>query len=154
MNARWYVIGTGSLEWDLRELARTTGVGDKMVFLGALDNPYPYIRKCDVYVQPSRHEGWGLVVQEAMLLRKPVIVTDAVGLREQVIDGINGKKVPIDPDKIAEAIEYLAKNPGVMREFEAYLSDRELGSDQVDSVRRLMYGQEGRSVDLEETVER
>ena len=48
---------------------------DKVIILGKRENPYPYIKACDLYVQPSRYEGKCVTVREAQMLGKPVVIT-------------------------------------------------------------------------------
>lgn len=74
-NLKWYVIGEGPKEQDLRGKIKKKGLQDHFILLGFRDNPYPYIRKCDIYVQPSSFEGLGISVIEAKLFRKPIIIT-------------------------------------------------------------------------------
>lgn len=49
---------------------------ENIYYLGKKQNPYPYINNCDLFILPSFFEGFGLVVQEALILQKPVLVTN------------------------------------------------------------------------------
>ncbi|WP_141487170.1 glycosyltransferase, partial [Bacillus cereus] len=53
----WYIVGYGPQEAELKLLIDKLGLQDKFVLLGKKINPYPYIKACDIYVQPSRYEG-------------------------------------------------------------------------------------------------
>ena len=64
--------------------------------LGKKENPYPYIRACDVYVQPSRYEGNCVAVREAQMLGKPVIITGYPTAESQLRNGIDGIIVPLE----------------------------------------------------------
>ena len=86
----WYIIGDGGLREELEHQVSQLGLEDCVILLGAKANPYPYIKNCDVYVQTSFSEAYCLTVAEARILCKPIITTDAPGLREQIISGENG----------------------------------------------------------------
>lgn len=108
----WYVIGWGPekpyYEMKIKEYA----LEDCFIILGEKENPYPYIDNCDIYIQPSRHEAWGLVVQEARILSKPIICTDFAGASEQIINQETGYIVPCgNTDSLKNTIEFLLNNP-------------------------------------------
>ncbi len=86
----WYVIGEGEEYENLRSRIKVLKLESFFYLLGAKENPYPYLRKCDLYVQPSRHEGYGLAIAEARILCKPIISTDFAGALEQLENGKTG----------------------------------------------------------------
>jgi glycosyltransferase involved in cell wall biosynthesis len=102
------------------ELASALGVSNRVVFTGhlpqdMLDAAY---ERCDVFILPSRAEGFGLVVAEAWLHEKPVIVSSAAGISEIVEHGINGLIVnPSNVDEVVRAIEYLIRNEHARKEM-------------------------------------
>lgn len=100
----WYLIGYGGDEELIRRKIAEAGMGKNVIILGKKSNPYPYIKACDIYVQPSRYEGNSVTVREAQMLCKPVIVTDYPTARNQVKDGIDGVIVPMDNQGLAEGI--------------------------------------------------
>ena len=104
LDFRWYVVGFGAEEQKLRALIRELDVGDRFLLLGKKSNPYPYIRACDLFVQPSRYEGKAVTVREAQMLAKPVLITDYQTARSQVRDGFDAVVVPQDEQAIADAI--------------------------------------------------
>lgn len=104
---RWYIVGPGDHS-AIDALSEALGVRENVVFLGASDNPYPYIKHCDIYVHPSRYEGKSIVVREAQVLCKPVVITDYPTAHSQLTDGVDGVICPLDNMKIAEAIYSLA----------------------------------------------
>lgn len=102
---RWHMIGGGETIEDYKKLAREKGVDDVVIFHGACTNPYPYMKKCDVYVQPSRNEGFCIAIGEAKLFGVPIVATDFVGAREQLHDVANAQIIPEpDPEVIADAV--------------------------------------------------
>jgi glycosyltransferase involved in cell wall biosynthesis len=102
------------------ELANALGVSNRVVFTGhlpqdMLDAAY---ERCDVFILPSRAEGFGLVVAEAWLHEKPVIVSSAAGISEIVEHGKNGLIVnPSNVDEVVRAIEYLIRNEHARKEM-------------------------------------
>ena len=98
------------------------------IFLGGLDNPYPYFRECDVYVQPSRYEGYCITVAEARVFRKPIIATDFDGAREQLCDGETGFIVPVSVEAIAEHMEKLLLSKELQEKFSNNLSGEKIDS--------------------------
>ena len=81
-----------------------------VILLGKRSNPYPYIKKCDIYVQPSRYEGKAVTVREAQILHKPVVITNFPTAYSQLRDDVDGIIVPMDNRGCAEGITELILN--------------------------------------------
>lgn len=101
---RWYIIGFGSDEALIKEKIKQNKMEQHVILLGKKENPYPYIKACDVYIQPSRWEGKSVAVREAQMLEKPVIITDFPSAESQLVDGYDGLIVPMDNEKCAQEI--------------------------------------------------
>lgn len=104
VNFKWYVIGDGKQYNKLRKLIRKYKLEKYFKLLGYKKNPYIYMKECDLYVQPSRHEGFGLTVLEALFLKKVVLVSNIPALEEQVKNNVNGFVFKLDPQAISETI--------------------------------------------------
>ena len=104
VDAKWYLIGFGGDEALIRQRISEAGAEDYVIILGKKENPYPYIKACDIYVQPSRYEGKSVAVREAQILGKPVIITNYATAASQLKDGIDGVIVPMDIDACADGI--------------------------------------------------
>lgn len=104
LDVTWYLIGYGGEEQLIREKIAASGMLEHVIILGKKTNPYPYIKKCDVYVQPSRYEGKAVTVREAQILHKPVIITNYVTAPSQLTDGVDGIIVPMDNRGCAKGI--------------------------------------------------
>jgi glycosyltransferase involved in cell wall biosynthesis len=87
---RWYVIGEGALREDLEQKILETGMEEDFILLGAKENPYPYMKECDIYAHLTRFEGKSIAIQEALTLGKAVIASDCSGNREQIRDKEDG----------------------------------------------------------------
>ena len=104
-HVRWYFIGEGNdLEHCKNEVDRL-GVSEDVSFLGTKTNPYAYIRDCDIYMQPSRHEGFCITLAEALCFGNPIVATDFTGAREQLKERENRFVVGMSAKDIAEGIE-------------------------------------------------
>ncbi len=101
---KWYIIGFGADESLIKSKIAEYKMEDTVIILGKKNNPYPYIKACDVYIQPSRYEGKCVAVREAQILNKPVIITDYASSKSQLTDGFDGIIVPMDNQKCAEGI--------------------------------------------------
>ena len=111
LNVKWYIIGFGGEETLIRKKTEETGMGDRVILLGKKENPYPYIKACDLYVQPSRYEGKCVTVREAQMLGKPVIITHYATAFSQLEDGVDGVIVPMDNEGCAAGIAALLRAP-------------------------------------------
>ena len=95
-NVKWYIIGFGEDENLIKSKIKEYGMERSVIILGKKINPYPYIKACDIYVQPSRYEGKAITVLEAQALNKPVIITNYGTASSQLRDGSNGIIVSLD----------------------------------------------------------
>ena len=110
IDAKWYLIGFGGDEALIRQRIAEAGAEDFVIILGKKENPYPYIKACDIYIQPSRYEGKSVAVREAQILGKPVIITNYATAASQLNDGIDGVIVPMDIDACADGIIKVIKD--------------------------------------------
>ncbi|MBQ1441009.1 MAG: glycosyltransferase [Clostridia bacterium] len=121
-NVRWYVIGEGAEEDNLRALIRQNGVEDSFILLGTTPNPYPYIANCDIYSQASRFEGWCIALAESLVLARPVLASRCAGNEEQVTDGETGVLIDLSTENIVEGMEKLITSPELRKKFTRNLS--------------------------------
>ncbi len=114
----WYLVGDGPLREEVESEIEKHGVSDRVILLGTQSNPYPYIKNCDIYVQPSFSEGWGLTVQEARILHKPIVTTPVPVFGEQIVSGENGLIVDeMTPKALFEGIKTLIDHPKMREKF-------------------------------------
>jgi len=85
-----------------------------------------YFAKSDIFVLPSRHDGWGVVINQALAASLPIITSNAVGAGVDLVEnGTNGMCViPNDVDSLYSAMETLALNPGIARQWGKNSRDR------------------------------
>lgn len=100
----WYFVGDGPEKNSIERMIYDNNLNSNIVITGMVDNPYPYIAVCDIYVQPSYSESYGLSITEAKMLNKPIVSTLTAGGREQIEDGVNGVLTNINPEAIADGV--------------------------------------------------
>ncbi len=120
-DVRWYCIGDGDLRDYYEKLIEEYNVKDHFILLGTEPNPYPYISQCDIYVQPSRYEGYCITTIEARCLNKPIVTTDVNGAREQIENGKTGLVVEIKEEAIYRAVKKLIESKSLRHNFAANL---------------------------------
>lgn len=128
LNFHWFLIGYGKLENFYRKLIIDYDVADYFTILGRKSNPYPYIKNCDIQVQPSRHEAYPLVIMEAKILRKPIVCTDFDGADEQIDNGVNGIIVPVNEVEVltrelSQLIQSPEKRAALSEKLEEWFQD-------------------------------
>ncbi|WP_411678085.1 glycosyltransferase [Caproicibacter sp.] len=136
---RWYVIGVGPEEDSLKQQAAQLGAEDCVVFLGERGNPYPFVRECDIYMQPSRFEGKAIAVDEAMVLCRPILLTDFSTASDQITSGENGLIVPMTTEGVEQGLESLAKDGELREKYARALSGCDLtNEDEIDKLYALI----------------
>ena len=105
-NIRWYVLGEGE-ERKLEELIKKYNLEDRFFLLGTKDNPYTYLRQSDIYVHATRFEGKSLAIREAMILGKPIVVSDCKSNLELVNDGEDALVATLDSNELSKKISVL-----------------------------------------------
>ena len=101
---RWYFIGEGKDLEHCKQLVQEYGLESHTIFLGLKVNPYGYMKNCDIYVQPSRHEGYCITLAEALCFAKPIVSTDFTGANEQLKNRENGIVIGMKAQDIADGI--------------------------------------------------
>ena len=136
---KWYLIGFGQDEQLIRDKIVEAGMEDHVIILGKRENPYPYIKACDIYVQPSRYEGKAMAVREAQILCKPVIITRYPTSGSQIVDGVDGVICEMDNESVAKAILNLVNNKERQLKLIDYLATHDYGNEsEVNKVYNLL----------------
>ena len=125
---RWYAIGRGDYKTEMEAFLAKNHLEDIFLFLGTTPNPYPYFNKCTLYVQTSRHEGYGLSIAEARILNRPVVTTEFDAVWAQMVQGENGLVVPQDPVAVADAIERLLNDKKLYEHIVSYQKQEKKGN--------------------------
>lgn len=139
LNIKWYLIGFGGDEQLIRDNIEKYGMKDRVIILGKKDNPYPYIKNCDIYVQPSRYEGKAVTVREAQILQKPVIITDYATAHSQIEDGYDGVIVPLDNKECARGIVRVIRDLDLQNKLIANMKKAHYSNEsQIEKIYKLI----------------
>jgi len=135
-NIRWYIMGNGS-DIDKENViskVEPTNRAD-FIFLGIKENPYVYMKQCDIYVQPSRFEGYCTTTNEARILGCPIVMTDVSGAEEQLENGKTGLIVEKESSAIYDAVKQFIEYPDFRKKVKENLKNIE--SDTRQEVRKI-----------------
>ena len=139
LNIKWYIIGYGGDEALIRQKIKEAGMEEHVILLGKRSNPYPYIKACDIYVQPSRYEGKSVTVREAQMLCKPVVVTNYPTAPSQIRSGIDGVIVPMDNEGCANGLAEVICDKPLQERIIAHLKTHDYGNEsEVDKIYELI----------------
>ncbi|MBR5539176.1 MAG: glycosyltransferase, partial [Clostridia bacterium] len=129
-NVRWYILGDGDIGYrqSVEKQLDDLGIADMMVFLGATQNPYRYIADCDIYAQPSRHEGKPIAVEEAKILCKPILTSRYLSANEQLEGGTLGVICDTSSSAIYEGIKTLLTDQNLCTAFRDTLASRDFSN--------------------------
>lgn len=106
-DVKWYWVGDGNQANYIRNIINELGIEGSFYLLGNKNNPYIYIKKCDIYVQPSKYEAYCTTTNEARILNKPIVTTNVGGMKDQFVDKETALIVNPDEDSIYNAIKIL-----------------------------------------------
>ena len=139
INVKWYIIGFGGDEQLIRDKIKEYNMQEHVIILGKRSNPYPYIKACDIYVQPSRYEGKAVTVREAQILHKPVIITKFPTSSSQLVDGVDGIVVPMDNKECAKGIVDFINNKELQGNIINNLKNKDYSnSNEVEKIYKIM----------------
>ena len=127
-NIKWYIVGYGGDEQMLRDLIKENQLEDSFILLGKKINPYPYIKVCDLYVQPSRYEGKAVTVSEAKVLGKLILLTNYDTAHSQLEHNVDGYITDLSIDGIVDGVKKLYCDYELKSRIEDTTSKRDYGN--------------------------
>lgn len=125
----WYIVGYGGDEQLIKERIKEAEMEEHVILLGKRENPYPFIKECDIYVQPSRFEGNAVTVREAQILCKPVVAANYPTAHSQIKQDVDGIIVPQDNAGCAHEIAQFIKNKELQQKIIGYLKEHDYGNE-------------------------
>lgn len=138
---KWYFVGEGPEKEKIISQIKKNNLENEIILTGAKNNPYPYVKNADIYVQTSRQEGYCLTLAEARILNKPIVTTNFDVVHEQIIDGENGLIVNIDANSIADGIIKLLNNNDLRNNLITNLNNEKKGNlEEYKKFERLLGG--------------
>jgi len=136
---RWYVFGEGSQRSALEALIEKYHLIDIFILAGSHSNPIKFMHVADVIVQTSVFEGKSIVLDEAKMLCKPIIVTNYPTAKDQIEHMVNGLIVGFDPEVIANEIIKLYFDKDLQEALQMRLKeDIHDASNYINSFNRLL----------------
>jgi len=114
-----HMVGDGALISYCREFVNKKGLNCKVHFWGAQshDAVFRFMKSCDIFVFPSRYEGFGVVVLEAMAAEKPIISTSVGGVPDILTHRRNALLIKPRPDELMNAIVSLGQDLDLASQF-------------------------------------
>ena len=126
---RWNIIGDGEERTNLEQRIKKNNLEDRFILLGIKENPYPYVRNADIYVQTSRFEGKSIAIDEAKILNKPILITNFSTAKDQISNGEDGLIVDMNVDSIVKGLEKLINDTDLRNKLTKNLSKEQLGTE-------------------------
>ncbi|MCA1061475.1 glycosyltransferase [Rossellomorea aquimaris] len=110
LKVKWYCIGEGKSRNIYEELIRKHNLEEDYILLGSKINPYPYMKQCDIYVQPSRHEGYCITLAEARCFNNPIVCTSFTGAKEQIKQNETGIIINFNKKELFDSLIKIINN--------------------------------------------
>ena len=129
-NFKWFSIGKGEMKDELLQKIKEKNLEENFIFLGERANPYPYLAKCDIYVQSSYFEGKSIALDEAKCLAKPIVATKFTTVYDQLSDGETAVLAEINAESIAEKIALLLDDENLAEKLSENLKKMKHGNEE------------------------
>lgn len=129
VKVKWIVVGDGPERDLLEKLIDENKVKCEFLLIGATSNPYKYLSKADIYVQPSRFEGKSIAMDEAKILNKPIVATNFSTVKDQIIDKVDGIITEMNSEDLARGIMKLLFDSNLKISIENNLKKLKLGTE-------------------------
>lgn len=133
----WHFVGEGSERARIEELIEAYALQEHVKLVGMTPNPYPYMVMADVYVQTSSFEGFGLTLNEARILHRPVVSTNFPVVYNQIKDGENGLIAEMTPESVAEKILMIV-NDEALRNRLIEATKKEINATSITEPKKVM----------------
>lgn len=137
LNVKFYLVGKGNLENELKKYVNNIGLAKEVVFLGMQENPYPIIKQANIFLMTSLYEGKSIALEEAKILNKPIVITNFSSAKDQIIDNYTGLIADMTPESIAEKLMKLYKEENFRNNLRDNLSHFEFGNE--NEIRKLYH---------------
>ena len=117
------IIGGGdAVLAELQTLINDLDMNNYVELMGRKGNPYPYYKNADIYLQPSRFEGFCITLGEAKIFNLPIVTTDFAGAREQIVNMETGIITECTEEEIAESLLQLIGSKSMQEKFATNLA--------------------------------
>lgn len=121
-NIKWYCIGDGLEKDNYKQRIKNLKLENDYILLGSKLNPYPFMKHCDIYVQPSRHEGYCITLGEARCFDNPIVTTNFTGANEQIKNEVTGLICDSSEEGIYKSVKRLLDDEDLYNNIKINLS--------------------------------
>ena len=118
----WIIVGSCDNP-SYQQAIQQYGIQNNMLLWGETTNPYPIMKTADIIVHPSRFEGKSIVLDEAKILCKPIVVTNFSTVTDQFTNGINATICDMNPESLSIAVAEMIDNDQLRERYSGYLKD-------------------------------
>lgn len=136
-NLHWYVVGEGPERERLWQKVNEYEVSAHFHFLGVKENPYPYMKAADIFVQTSRIEAFGLTITEALTLGTPVVSTATDGGKEIITHKVNGFLCDVSSESIYSAVKTLITDDELRNKIAAGAAEIDFEAQNAEILNKL-----------------
>lgn len=126
---KWYILGEGHLHSKLLKELEVAGLSNEVELMGVKENPYPYLKQADIFLLSSHFEGDGIVVREAKILNKPIILTNFNTAEAHIQNRKNGIIVNFNAEELANSLQELLLNENIRKKFSNELALSDWGTE-------------------------
>ena len=137
LDVRLLLLGTGELEGQLKKQVKDLKLEKNIKFLGYQKNPYKYVKKSDLFVCSSLHEGFSTAVTEALIVGTPVVTTKCSGMDELLGKNEYGIIVENDTDALYEGVKNILSNPELLKKLSNKAVERGKKFDVVETTKKI-----------------
>lgn len=116
---KWFFLGK-EIE-NFKDLINQLDLTENIIYLGMHSNPYPYLKRADIYIHPSQFEGKSIALDEAKILCKPIVVTNFSTVKDQFEDRVNASICDMNPNSLSDAIIELLEDEYLKNKYKKYL---------------------------------
>lgn len=135
----WWFIGGVTNDWDYQGFIKKNGLEDNVKFLGVKVNPYPYLKRADLYVHLSKFEGKSIALDEVKVLCKPVVVTNFSTVHDQFEDRVNASICEMTVEDATDKITELIHNASLRQSYIDYLKQHIVdNSNEIEKIYSLL----------------
>ncbi|MBW4734900.1 glycosyltransferase [Prevotella melaninogenica] len=135
----WWFIGGVTNDWDYQGFVKKNGLEDNVKFLGVKANPYPYLKRADLYVHLSKFEGKSIALDEVKVLCKPVVVTNFSTVHDQFEDRLNASICEMTVEDATNKVTELIHNASLRQSYIDYLKQHIVdNSNEIEKIYSLL----------------
>ena len=135
----WWFIGGVTNDWDYQGFVKKNGLEDNVKFLGVKANPYPYLKRADLYVHLSKFEGKSIALDEVKVLCKPVVVTNFSTVHDQFEDRVNASICEMTVEDATDKVTELIHNASLRQSYIDYLKQHIVdNSNEIEKIYSLL----------------